>query len=152
MMIGRRRHKSAQLGIRPGTLVAAYFLSIAGCDHSEPKAQAVVPPIETTSASVAAASDRGALIYLRGESPSGRAITARIGGGPSVPATTLACVQCHGADGRGRPEGGVTPSDITWESLARPYGVVHADGRRHPAYTPALFGRAITMGWDPAGT
>ena len=69
----------------------------------------------------------------------------------TLPATTLACVQCHGADGRGRPEGGVTPSDITWANLIRPYGVAHPDGRRHSAYTAALFGRAVTMGWDPAG-
>jgi hypothetical protein len=45
----------------------------------------------------------------------------------------------------------VTPSDITWPNLARPYEVSHPDGRRHSAYTPALFGRAVTMGWDPAG-
>ena len=45
----------------------------------------------------------------------------------------------------------MTPSDITWANLTRPYGVTHPGGRRHPAYTAALFGRAVTMGWDPAG-
>ena len=104
-----------------------------------------------TSEPAPAQGGRGEMIYLRGESPSGREITARIGDGQPLRATTLACVQCHGVDAKGRPEGGVTPSDITWDKLSRPYGVTHPDGRRHPAYTPALFGRAVTMGWDPAG-
>lgn len=95
--------------------------------------------------------DRGRSIYLRGESSSGRPIIVRIGDGPPLPAAMLACVQCHGGDGRGRPEGGVTPSDITWANLTRPYGVAHPGGRRHPPYTAALFGRAVSMGWDPAG-
>ena len=45
----------------------------------------------------------------------------------------------------------MTPSDITWANLTRPYGVTQSGGRRHPAYTTALFGRAVTLGWDPAG-
>jgi ABC-type branched-subunit amino acid transport system substrate-binding protein len=145
------RHRSRAIASRLGTLAALLILEAAGCDAPGPTARPVVAPVGANSLTEAAPVDRGRMIYLRGESPSGRAIAAQIGSSPQLPATTLACVQCHGADGRGRPEGGVTPSDITWDNLARPYGVTHPDGRRHPAYTPALFGRAVTMGWDPAG-
>jgi len=72
--------------------------------------------------------------------------------GVEVPASAVPCAGCHGRDGRGRPEGGVTPSDITWNTLTRPYGVTHPSGRRHPPYDERLFKRAVTMGLDPAGT
>src|SRR5262249_23294167 len=51
----------------------------------------------------------------------------------------------------GKPEGGISPSNVTWEALTKPYGVAHADGRTHPPYTERLLIRAITMGADPAG-
>ena len=137
------------IGLRP--FLAFLILALAGCsrDALEPVPSAV--PAHVTDKPEGRPVDRGRAIYTRGKSPSGRPITARIGDGPAVPAAALACVQCHGVDGRGRPEGGVTPSDITWANLTRPYGVAHPDGRKHPAYTAALFGRAVTMGWDPAG-
>ena len=94
---------------------------------------------------------RGHTIYQRGESGSGQVITARIADGPELPATTLACVQCHGISGRGRTEGGVTASDIRWE---KPYVADRSQrGKRAPraAYTEPLLARAITMGWDSSG-
>jgi hypothetical protein len=138
-----------------GAIVVLLALMSWGCDGREqdvPRPQLPAPSVaRPAEISKTRPADRGRMIYLSGESPSGRPITARIGDGPPLAATTLACAQCHGGDGRGRPEGGVTPSDITWVNLTRPYGVAHAEGRRHPAYTAALFGRAVTMGWDPAG-
>lgn len=62
----------------------------------------------------------------------------------------MACGNCHGADGRGRPEGAVVPTDITWEDLTKPYGHVRAH-RRHRAYTEASLGRAVNEGLDPDG-
>src|SRR5690606_38910692 len=57
----------------------------------------------------------GRLIYREGRSASGGAIQARVGAGQaSIPASAVPCANCHGADGRGRPEGGVRPPDITW--------------------------------------
>lgn len=96
---------------------------------------------------------RGKQVFLRGESPSGAELTAIIGGegGLEVPASALPCASCHGSDGKGRPEGGVTPTDLTWERLTRPDGVVHASGRKHPAYTPRALKKAIALGLDPAG-
>lgn len=95
---------------------------------------------------------RGRQIYERGATASGRAITAEMGEGNSgIPGSILPCVNCHGHDGRGKPESGTVPSDITWEALTKPYGVTHANGRRHPPYAERLLKRAITLGVDPAG-
>lgn len=94
---------------------------------------------------------RGKAIYLTGESDGGE-IQALMGeGGIEVPATALPCSSCHGRDGRGRPEGGVEPSDLTWEALTRPYQVVTATGRERGPYTPRLLKRAITLGVDASG-
>lgn len=102
---------------------------------------------------LSAEEQRGREIYLRGVSPSGKALSAVLGAdGVELPAASFACVNCHGRDGTGRSEGGVTPSDITWAALTKPYGVTHASGRKHPPYTERLLKRAITMGLDSAGS
>ena len=94
----------------------------------------------------------GRQIYHTGTSPSGEPIGAILGDQRSLlDAATLPCAGCHGPDGRGRPEGGVTPSDITWSALTRPYVVSHPDGRSHPPYDRRTLVRAFTLGVDPAG-
>lgn len=98
------------------------------------------------------AEQRGRQIYVEGTSPSGSEITALLGDAQiDVPATSVPCSSCHGRDGRGRPEGGVSPSDLRWRSLTRPYEVTQPSGRTHPAYDERLLKRAISMGIDPAG-
>ena len=58
---------------------------------------------------------RGKQIFLHGQSEAGRMITARVGRSSTpMPGKTFPCAGCHGSDGRGRPEGGVVPADITW--------------------------------------
>jgi ABC-type branched-subunit amino acid transport system substrate-binding protein len=95
---------------------------------------------------------RGKFIYLRGASTSGREITCYLGDGTmEVPAAAMLCANCHGFDGRGNPEGGVVPSDITSEALTKTYGIAHASGRKHPAYTDRALAMAVTKGIDPAG-
>jgi ABC-type branched-subunit amino acid transport system substrate-binding protein len=95
---------------------------------------------------------RGRQIYLEGTSPSGGEIVAVLGDSQiEIPASSVPCAGCHGLDGRGRPEGGVSPSDLRWGNLTRPYGVTHPSGRTHPAYDERQLKRAITMGIDPAG-
>ncbi len=99
-----------------------------------------------------ASEKRGKLIYLLGTSPSGKEITCYLGDASTeVPATAMLCANCHGFDGRGNPEGGVVPSDITWHALTKSYGVTHASGRKHPPYTERAVELAITKGLDPAG-
>jgi Cytochrome c len=95
--------------------------------------------------------ERGRQIFEKGTSPSGGAIMASIGRGTPVDGSVLPCVNCHGADGLGRAEGGVVPANITWDALTKPYGVQRPDGRTRPPYTERLAKRAITMGVDPGG-
>src|SRR5262249_33836950 len=65
--------------------------------------------------------------------------------------SSIACANCHGREGQGKTEGGVSPTNLTWDSLTRPYTVTTPSGRQHSAYDEALLKRAITMGFDPAG-
>jgi ABC-type branched-subunit amino acid transport system substrate-binding protein len=95
---------------------------------------------------------RGKQIYLRGTSPSGKEIRAYVGESAlEVPGDAMSCANCHGLDGRGKPEGGVTPSNLNWEILTKPYGLTHQDGRKHPPYTERALELAITRGTDPGG-
>ena len=95
---------------------------------------------------------RGKQIYLQGTSPSGKEILAYIGDAAlEVPGSTVACANCHAFRGQGKPEGGIDPSNITWEALTKPYGVTHNSGRKHPPYTDRGLELAVTRGLDPAG-
>jgi ABC-type branched-subunit amino acid transport system substrate-binding protein len=95
---------------------------------------------------------RGKEIYEKGVSSSGRQVSALLeGSGVEVPASVVMCVNCHGVDGRGVAEGGITPPDITWDELTKPYGATTSAGRRRPAYEEALFARAVSMGIDSSG-
>lgn len=99
------------------------------------------------------ASERaGKQIFLEGRSATGSHIGARVGSADTpMPATVVPCANCHGTDARGRREGGVRPSDITWRRLTAPYGQHLESGREHPAYDPASFARAVSAGVDPGG-
>lgn len=95
---------------------------------------------------------RGKQIYIRGTASNGREILAYLGeSSMEVPASTMPCANCHGRDGKGKPEGGVVPSNVTWEALTKPYGVTHASGRKHAPYTERALELAIVRGLDPAG-
>jgi ABC-type branched-subunit amino acid transport system substrate-binding protein len=95
---------------------------------------------------------RGKQIYIQGTSTSGKEILAYLGESSlEVPGSAMPCANCHGLNGEGKPEGGVDPSNLTWESLTKPYGLTHANGRRHPAYTERGLELAIRRGTDPAG-
>lgn len=95
--------------------------------------------------------ERGRQLYVESTSPSGAEFIAVLGEGLEIEASAVPCSGCHGRDGRGRPEGGVTPTDITWDRLTRPYGATAPTGRRHPPYTESLMKRALSLGIDPGG-
>jgi ABC-type branched-subunit amino acid transport system substrate-binding protein len=106
----------------------------------------------TTQDLLTAQERRGKEIYVRGTSPSGNDILAYLGESSlEVPGSAMTCANCHGLDGQGKPEGGVRPSNLTWEALTKPYGLTHPDGRQHPPYTARGLELAITRGTDPAG-
>jgi ABC-type branched-subunit amino acid transport system substrate-binding protein len=95
---------------------------------------------------------RGKDIYLYGTGPGGAPIEATEGeANVNVPAAVLRCVNCHGADGRGKPEGGLSPSNIRWTELSKPYSITTSSGRVRPPYNDSLLIRAITMGIDSGG-
>jgi ABC-type branched-subunit amino acid transport system substrate-binding protein len=95
---------------------------------------------------------RGKQIYVQGTSASGREILAYLGDASlEVPGSAMACANCHGLNGEGKPEGGVRPSNLTWEALTKPYGVTHPGGRTHPPYTERAIELALVRGLDPAG-
>ena len=94
---------------------------------------------------------RGKQIYQHGEAVSGTPITALVArGAEAIAASFLPCAGCHGEDGKGRPEGGVNPSDIRWKTLTAAYGHQHDFGRSHPAFDETSLPRAVTAGIDPA--
>lgn len=106
----------------------------------------------TAQGPLPAPESRGKQIYFQGTSPSGKPISAYLGESAlEVPASNLPCSGCHGSDGQGKAEGGVVPSNITWEALTKPYGVTHATGRKHAPYTNRAIELALTRGLDPSG-
>ena len=62
-----------------------------------------------------------------------------------VPASRLACANCHGRDGLGQGEGSLRAPAIRWPDLAR------ASPQRSDAYDAASFARAVAEGIDPGG-
>jgi ABC-type branched-subunit amino acid transport system substrate-binding protein len=94
---------------------------------------------------------RGRTLYRKGLSSSGEPITAFLSGQTEVKGNMVPCVGCHGLDGRGRAEGGVTPSSVRWQDLVRPYEVTTPTGRKHLPYAEHSLVTAIALGLDPAG-
>jgi ABC-type branched-subunit amino acid transport system substrate-binding protein len=93
---------------------------------------------------------RGKALFLRGESRSGKEITAMLGE-IDVPASTMNCAGCHGLRGEGKTEGGVTAGNLTWSNLLKPYGHTHPSGRKHGPFNESSFIRAVVNGIDPDG-
>lgn len=93
----------------------------------------------------------GRRIYMDGQGAA--PIEALLGNGEtSVAASVVPCASCHGADGRGRPEGGVIPSDITMAMLTAPLDAGGTTGsRKRDPYTERSIKRAISMGLDASG-
>lgn len=89
-------------------------------------------------------------IYTKGSGVTDIKITANMSG-VSVPATVMACINCHNAEGTGNPEGGITPSNITWTELTKSYGGKRQDQRKRPAYNERTLRNAISLGIDSGG-
>jgi len=93
----------------------------------------------------------GKKVYTEGVSASGKPLRAILAQDMQVDGASMPCINCHGSDGLGRPEGTVKPSNLTWADLTKPYGHRRDNGRTLPAYTEQGFADALTFGKDPAG-
>ncbi len=96
----------------------------------------------------------GERVYFTAESSSDETIT--YSGGFPMMRHRIACVSCHGSEGRG---GRVTmmmwrfdTPDITWDKLTQEeYHEEEEEHEEHPPYTEETLKRAITRGINPAG-
>src|ERR1700756_915232 len=135
--------KLARSGIFLVFRIAAQLLNIVLFAVTSPGQDAQNPSTAVT---------RGKEIYLYGTGYNGVPIEALAGeGSVKVPAAILRCVNCHGPDGMGKPEGGIYPSNIRWTELSKPYAITTGSGRERPPYNESLVIRAITMGIDSGG-
>lgn len=160
MRTASRRGGAAPVALLPAALLLAALVlqaipASAAAPHPQGGREAPVDPAgaEATprDGELTAQEAAGREIYRTGASPSGDEILAVMAGGTELPATALPCAGCHGEGGRGNPEGGVSPTDLTWAALTRPYTVRTRTGREHGPYSERLVARAIALGVDPAG-
>src|SRR5262249_3491557 len=143
LVSGRTRKRMIWLRLCRVYRIGAQFLSLIF---------GVVASAGQDGQSPSAAVTRGRQIYLSGTGSNGTPIETVAGDGDvKVPAAILRCVNCHGRDGRGKPEGGIYPSDIRWSELSKPYAMTTMSGRERPPYSDSLLIRAITMGIDSGG-
>jgi ABC-type branched-subunit amino acid transport system substrate-binding protein len=107
----------------------------------------------TAGAPLSPEEQRGKQIYYSGKGSSGFPIPAEVGlGRTRLLGDLLGCVNCHGREGRGRPDReGLAASDITWDHLTAAEGHTHPSGRTHPPFDAASLSRTVTRGLDPAG-
>jgi ABC-type branched-subunit amino acid transport system substrate-binding protein len=111
-------------------------------------------PAGAGSTALDAAEERGREIYFTGASPSGEAIEAEMGEAGSrveLPGEAATCGGCHGHDGKGRPESGVLPANITWSHLTRSYGHLHPSGLEHGPFDDASLAAYLRTGVFPGG-
>ncbi|WP_281557556.1 ABC transporter substrate-binding protein [Thalassomonas sp. RHCl1] len=112
----------------------------------------VVTTAKEKTAEMSKQQRRGQLIYMTGRSPSGQDIQARLNDkAGSLPGSLMPCVNCHQDDGKGTTEGGISPPDIRWSSLTRPYGINRKDGSTSPAYDKRTIKKAISLGLGSGG-
>lgn len=95
-------------------------------------------------------SSDGEQIYLTGTSMTPPPITAQMNGmeGMGMGPGRMACVTCHGPDGKG---GTVRMMMGSFEAPDIRYATLISEHEDHPPYTDETIKRAITQGLDPAG-
>jgi ABC-type branched-subunit amino acid transport system substrate-binding protein len=98
----------------------------------------------------AAAARAGKAIFRNGANRHGEEVRAEAGAGVALAGTLTACARCHGADGLGRRDAGLTAPPLTWSALTQ--ARVSGSGLvARSAYTPATLLAAIRDGLDADG-
>lgn len=113
----------------------------------------LMPAANTWAAPVAtdAMLQQGETLYRSGTSPRNNPVIAVVAGGTRLPGSAASCAGCHGRDGSGRSEGGITAPDIRWTALTQAGTRDLAAGRSAKPYDEATLVRAITRGLDSSG-
>ncbi len=93
----------------------------------------------------------GEMLYRNGSSPRQNPVIAVVAGGTRLPGSAASCAGCHGRDGSGRREGGISAPDIRWPALTQAGTRDLAAGRSAKPYDEATLIRAITRGVDSSG-
>jgi ABC-type branched-subunit amino acid transport system substrate-binding protein len=150
MMTEHRQLILALLCVIAALLILSEHSAVSSLAESVSFSNSFQSPAKSGLPGLSADEKLGKAFYLRGESASGREITAMVGE-IDVPASTVTCAGCHGPRGLGRTEGGVTAGNLTWSYLTKPYGHVDEGGRKHSAFSEASLIRTMTAGLDPAG-
>jgi ABC-type branched-subunit amino acid transport system substrate-binding protein len=127
------------VSVRRGSFIRFLFVALAG-----------VASVFVHAAELSPLERRGREIYTRGEGAG--EIVALVGDGQTkIAASVVPCGSCHGADGKGRAEGGIVPSDITSASLSISRDDTAQGGRKRGPYTNRSLTRAVSMGIDASG-
>lgn len=95
-------------------------------------------------------SELGRSIYETGIGRDGREIGATVHGSVALTGIAVACIGCHGRDGRGGGEAFVRAPDIRWFSLSKPYPGRRAGVAGAP-YDAAHFAIALRSGVSSEG-
>ncbi|RZS58027.1 ABC transporter substrate-binding protein [Sphaerotilus mobilis] len=117
-MLGGSPHAQRPLVRR--LIVASLLLTWTGLFGTAAiAADPVVAVVAVDSDPAEQARKAGRTIFLEGRNRHGEAIQARVGSGLALQGDAVACARCHGPEGAGNREGGLTAPALDWNSLSQ---------------------------------
>ncbi len=116
---------------------------LAPAVQAQPAAAAFAPDPASISA--------GKQIYRSGRTRSGGEIRASVGANVNLPGPLAACSRCHGADGNGAREAGLSAPPLRWSMLSQPRPAADGLLARSTGYDQARLLAAIRHGRDADG-
>lgn len=93
----------------------------------------------------------GRVLYERGRGVGDREIHGTLGNGIELTGSAIACVNCHGRDGRGVSEGGLRAPDIRWSTLTDRFAPVRQGSAAVP-YDQSSLAQTLATGRRPDGS